>query len=60
MNKLDRFERQIEEELERGEWIRAKNYEALRKELMAGTKAVMKKKLLSIRLSDKDNTKGQP
>jgi len=54
MNEMDRFERQIEEELERGEWVRAKDYKALKKELETGAKAVMKKKPINIRLSERD------
>jgi predicted DNA binding CopG/RHH family protein len=54
MKELNKFERQIEEELEKGEWVRAKDYEVLRKELEAGAKAVMKKKPVSIRLSERD------
>ncbi|HID66005.1 MAG TPA: hypothetical protein EYP32_03935 [Aquificaceae bacterium] len=54
MKKLNKFERQIEEELEKGEWIRAKDYEILRKELEVGAKAVIKKKPVSIRLSERD------
>ncbi len=54
MNEMDRFERQIEEELERGEWVRAKDYKVLKKELETGAKAVMKKKPINIRLSERD------
>ncbi len=45
---------QIEEELERGEWRRAENYEKLEKALKEGTKAVLRKKPVSIRLSERD------
>ena len=33
MAKLDKFEKQIEEELERGEWKRTKDYRRLEKTL---------------------------
>ena len=54
MKELNRFERQIEKELEREEWVRAKDYKALKKELETGAKAVIKKKPISIRLSERD------
>ena len=54
MKRLDNFERQIEEELERGEWKRAKDYEKVRKALEEGARSVIKKKPVSIRLSERD------
>ncbi len=54
MKELSKFERQIEEELEKGEWVGARDYEALRKDLEVGAKAVMRKKPVSIRLSERD------
>ena len=54
MKDLSKFEKRIEEELEREEWVRAKDHGVLRKELEAGAKALMKKKPVSIRLSERD------
>jgi len=53
--KLDNFEKQIEEEIERGEWKKAKNFEEVKEKLVEGAKAVKeKRKLVSIRLSERD------
>ena len=53
--KLDDFERQIEEELEKGEWKKAEKFEELKEKLVEGAKAVKeKRKLVSIRLSERD------
>ena len=54
MEKLNKFEKQIEEELERGEWKRAEDYDRLEKALKEGAKAVLRKKPVSIRLSERD------
>ncbi|EDP75088.1 hypothetical protein [Hydrogenivirga sp. 128-5-R1-1] len=54
MAKLDKFEKQIEEELERGEWNRAKDYDSLEEALKEGAKSVLKKRPISIRLSERD------
>ena len=54
MAKLDKFEKQIEEELERGEWNRAKDYDRLEEALKEGAKSVLKKRPISIRLSERD------
>ena len=40
--KLDTFEKQIKEELERGEWVRVKNYETLKRLLKESAKAYFK------------------
>ncbi|RLJ70709.1 hypothetical protein BCF55_0990 [Hydrogenivirga caldilitoris] len=42
--KLDDFERQIEEELERGEWVEAKDAEKIKEELKEAAEAYLKKK----------------
>jgi len=54
MEKLDKFERQIEDELEREEWKKAKDYDRLEKVLKEGAKSLLKKKPVSIRLSERD------
>ena len=54
MAKLDKFEQQIEEELERGEWNRAKDYDSLEEALKEGARSVLKKRPISIRLSERD------
>ena len=54
MVELDEFEKQIEEELEKGEWKRTKNYRRLEKTLKEGAKSVLKKRPISIRLSERD------
>ncbi|EDP75528.1 hypothetical protein [Hydrogenivirga sp. 128-5-R1-1] len=54
MAKLDKFEQQIEEELERGEWNRAKDYDSLEEALKEGAKSVLKKRPISIRLSERN------
>ncbi len=54
MNKLDKFEKQIEEELERDEWKRTKDYNRLEKALRKGAESILKKKPVSIRLSERD------
>ena len=54
MAKLDKFEQQIEEELERGEWNRAKDYDRLEEALKEGARSVLKKRPISIRLSERD------
>lgn len=54
MKKLDDFEKQIEEELEKGGWKRAKDYEKIRKALEQGAGAVIRKKPVNIRLSERD------
>ena len=54
MNKLDKFEKQIEEELERDEWKRTKDYDRLEKALRKGAEPILKKKPVSIRLSERD------
>ena len=54
MNKLDKFEKQIEEELERDEWKRTKDYDRLEKALRKGAESILKKKPVSIRLSERD------
>jgi len=54
VEKLDRFEEQIEKELERDEWNRSKYYDGLEKTLKKGARAVLKKKPISIRLSERD------
>ena len=56
MAKLDKFERQIEKELEKEEWKRAKDYDKVEKALKDGAKALLKKKPISIRLSERDIT----
>jgi len=52
--RLDDFERQIEEELERGEWVEAEDSEEIKKKLKEGTKGYFRKKPVSIRLSERD------
>ncbi len=54
MKKLDDFEKQIEKELEKGEWKRAKDYEKIRKSLEQGAGSVIRKKPVNIRLSERD------
>ncbi len=54
MVKLDKFEKGIEKELERGEWKRAEDYERLERALKEGAKSIVKKKPVSIRLSERD------
>ena len=56
MAKLDKFERQIEKELERDKWKKAKNYDKLERSLKEGAKSLLKKKPVSIRLSERDIT----
>ena len=43
--RLDAFEKQIEEELERGEWVRVKNYENLKRLLRESAEAYFKEEL---------------
>ena len=54
MDKLREAKEQIEEELEKGEWKKAEDHNRLEEALKEGAKSVLKKRPISIRLSERD------
>ncbi len=54
MKRLDKLERLINREIDRGEWQKADDYDRLEKILKEGAKDILRKKPVSIRLSERD------
>ncbi len=54
MKRLDKLERLINKEIDRGEWQKADDYDRLEKILKEGAKDILLKKPVSIRLSGRD------
>jgi len=55
MKELDKFEKELEKEIEREEWKRAENFEKIKNELQKGAESILsKKKTVSIRISERD------
>ncbi|WP_461829650.1 hypothetical protein [Aquifex sp.] len=55
MRKLDKFEKELEKEIERGEWKSSENFEEIRNELQKGVESILsKKKTVSVRISERD------
>lgn len=55
MKELDKFEKELEKEIEREEWKRAENFEEIKSELQKGAQSILsKKKTVSVRISERD------
>ena len=55
MKELDKFEKELEKEIEREEWKRAENFEEIKNELQKGAQSILsKKKTVSVRISERD------
>jgi len=52
--KLDTFEKQIEEELERDEWVEAENSENIKEKLIKGAKNYLNRKTIFVQLDEKE------
>jgi len=44
MKELEKFEKELEKEIERGEWKRAENFEEIKNELQKGAWSILTKK----------------